>query len=64
MSLLRGRLRFSTSHHPQTDGSSEILNRMFGNYLRCFCNTQQTYRNELLCAAEYAHHSAVVEGTG
>lgn len=28
------RLKMSTSRHPQTDGSKEIVNRMVGNYLR------------------------------
>lgn len=35
-------LKMSTSKHPQTDGSSEIMNRMVANFLRCYCNYPQT----------------------
>ena len=31
-------LKMSSSSHPQTDGASEIMNRMVENYLRCYCN--------------------------
>ena len=27
-------LQMSSSHHPQTDGISEVMNRMIENYLR------------------------------
>ena len=28
-------LKFSSSHHPQTDGKIEVVNHSFGNFLRC-----------------------------
>lgn len=31
------KLKISTIRHPQTDGSSEVINRMVDNYLLCYC---------------------------
>lgn len=64
MKLCGVRLKMSTSRHPQTDGSSEIMNRMLENYLRCYCNVYQTNWDELLTAAEFAYNSAKVASTG
>ena len=55
-------LKMSSSHHPQTDGLSEVINRMLGNYLRCFCNKQQKNWDILLSTAEYAYNSARTTG--
>ena len=38
----------STSHHPQTDVLSEVMNKMGGNYLRCYCQHHQRDWCELL----------------
>lgn len=54
-------LKMSTSHHPQTDGCSEITNPMIENFVRCFCSLNQTAWDELLPAAEFSYNSAVVE---
>lgn len=51
----------STSKLLQTDGSTEITNRMISNYLRCYCNYNQSNWAELLPAAEYTYNSAPVE---
>ena len=64
MELCGIQLKMSTSRHPQTDGSSEIMNRMIENYLRCYCNYHQDDWDELLPAAEFAYNSAVSEDIG
>ena len=57
-------LKMSSSRHPQTDGASEIMNRMVENYLRCYCSHHQDNWDELLPAAEFAYNSAVSEDLG
>lgn len=51
----------SSTHHPQTDGTSEIMNRMVENYLRCYCSLRQDDWDEFLPAAEFAYNSAKSE---
>jgi hypothetical protein len=41
MELCGIKLKKSTSRHRQMDGSSEIMNRMIENYLRCYCCYRQ-----------------------
>jgi len=64
MKLCGIRLKMSSSRHPQTDGASEIMNRMVENYLRCFCSYHQNDWDDLLPAAEFAYNSAVTEDLG
>lgn len=58
------KLAMSTSHHPQTNGSTEIMSKMAENYLRCFVNFRQTGWDQYLISAEVAHNSAVMEDLG
>lgn len=60
MRLCEIQTKMATSHDPQTDGISEITNRMIGNYLRCFCDHNQGDWDTLLTSAEFAHNSANV----
>lgn len=57
-------LKMSTSKHPRTDGSTEIMNRMVSNFLQCYFNHHQRDWDKLLTAAEYAYNSAHVESLG
>lgn len=58
------KLRRSSSHHPQTDGSSEIMNRLVEKYLRCYCSLNQHDWDSLLPTAEFAFNSSRLEATG
>ncbi len=64
MNLCGIKLQMSTSRHPQTNGSSEIMNSMLENYLRGFCNCRQDNWPELLPGAEVAYKSALRENLG
>jgi hypothetical protein len=64
MELCDVKLKMSTSPHPQTDGSSEIMNRMLENYLRCYCSYRQDDWAECLPSAEFAYNSALSEDLG
>lgn len=64
MELCGVKLKMSSSRHPQTDGSSEIMNRMVENYIRCYCNYHQNDWDELLPGAEFAYNSAVSDDLG
>ena len=64
MHLAGVKLSMSSSHHPQTNGSSEIMNKMIENYLRCFVNFHQDDWDQYMISAEVAYNSAVIEELG
>ena len=51
--------KLSTAFHPQTDGQSEILNRIVENYLRAFTNLEQMNWAKLLPTAMYAYNNSL-----
>jgi transposase InsO family protein len=55
-SLIKRRL--STAYHPQTDGQTEILNRILENYLRSYASIEQKNWAILLPSAEYAYNNS------
>ena len=48
----------STAFHPQTDGQTEILNRILENYLRAYTNLEQMNWAKLLPSAEYTYNNS------
>jgi hypothetical protein len=50
--------RMSTAFHPQTDGQTEILNRILEGYLRSYTDLEQMNWAKLLPAAEYAYNNS------
>lgn len=54
----------STAHHPLTDSASEVMNRIFENYIRYFCTFEQDDWDLLLPSAECAYNFAVSEDVG
>jgi transposase InsO family protein len=55
-SLIKRRL--STAFHPQTDGQTEILNRILENYLRAYTGLEQMNWAKLLPSAEFAYNNS------
>lgn len=50
------KLQFSSSHHPQTDGQTEVVNRSLGNLLRALVRNNKASWNEFLPQAEFAYN--------
>jgi transposase InsO family protein len=51
--------RLSTAFHPQTDGQTEILNRIVETYLRAFTNLEQIDWAKLLPTAAFAYNNSL-----
>lgn len=56
--------RLSTAYHPQTDGQSEIVNKVLGQYLRVYSNLEQTDWSDKLPLAEFCYNSTPHSATG
>ena len=50
--------RMSTAFHPQTDGQTEILNRILKNYLRAYTSLEQMNWAKLLRSAEFTYNNS------
>jgi hypothetical protein len=64
MSLLGVKIKLSSAFHPETDGSTEILNQSLEQYLRIFCSYQQDDWGSLLPLAEFSYNNSVNSVTG
>jgi hypothetical protein len=61
---LRIKRKMSTARHPETDGQTERVNQSLEQYLRIFCNYEQSDWSEMLPMAEYAYNNSVTSATG
>ncbi|XP_057522562.1 uncharacterized protein LOC130802564 [Amaranthus tricolor] len=55
-SLMGTKLLFSTSHHPQTDGQTEVVNRVLGSLLRTLVSKSTKDWDVKLAHAEFAYN--------
>ena len=62
--LMGTTLQFSTAFHPQTDGQTEVTNRLLGNLLCCLIQENAATWEELLPRAEFAYNSSSHQATG
>ncbi|XP_044723696.1 integrase core domain-containing protein [Hirsutella rhossiliensis] len=56
--LLHCKRRLSTSFHPQTDGQTERVNQTIEQYLRTFCNKEQSDWMDKLPLAEFTYNTS------
>ena len=58
LELLGIRANHSSAFHPQTDGQTERLNSVLEQYLRMYCDFQQTDWASLLPMAEFSYNNS------
>jgi hypothetical protein len=58
------KLNFSTAYHPQTDGQTERVNRVIGDFLRAYVSPYQTDWDLFLPSAAFAINTAQHASTG
>nr|KYP73255.1 Transposon Ty3-G Gag-Pol polyprotein [Cajanus cajan] len=58
------KLRMSTAYHPQTDGQTEVANKILQQYLRSFVHHRPSLWGKLLPWAEWCFNTTVNSSTG
>lgn len=53
----------SSAFHPQSNASAEVTNQVIEQYLRIFCNYEQSNWSDLLSLAEFAHNNSLNSST-
>lgn len=62
--ILNMKLHFTSGYHPEANGQVERTNQTLEQYLRLYCNYQQSNWSELLPLAEFAYNNATHSSTG
>jgi hypothetical protein len=57
-------LAFSSTYHPQTDGQTEVVNRILGDLLRSLVIEHHSSWDQILPQAEFAYNDLVNRSTG
>ena len=58
------KLHFTSGYHPEGDGQTECANQTLEQYLRVYCNYQQSNWSDLLPIVEFAYNNAPNAMTG
>ena len=58
------KLRMSSSYHPQSDGQTEVINRVIEQFLRAFVHTKPATWGKFLMWAEWSYNTSIHSGTG
>jgi hypothetical protein len=58
------KLHFTSGYHPEGDGQTECANQTLEQYLRIYCNYQQSNWASLLPIAEFTYNNAPRATTG
>ena len=56
---LKIELKFSSSHHPQTNGQIEVVNCGLGNLLRCFIGDKPKCQYMILPQVEFEYNNSI-----
>ena len=62
--VLDMKLHFTSGYHPEGNGQTERANQTLEQYLRVYCNYQQSNWSDLLPIAEFAYNNAPNATTG
>jgi hypothetical protein len=54
----------STSYHPETDGQTEVINRVLEQYLRSFVHHKPSLWSKFLSLAEWSYNTSIHSSTG
>jgi hypothetical protein len=57
-------LSFISAYHPQTDGQTEVVNKILGNLLRSLVIKHHNQRDQILRQAEFAYNESPNRSTG
>jgi hypothetical protein len=58
------KLMFSSAYHPQTDGQTEVVNRILGDFLRSLVIEYHSSWDSILPQEEFAYNDSVNRSTG
>ena len=61
---LRTRMSLSSSHHPQHDGQTEVVNKLLTTMIRAFVEGKRDQWSNWLHLLEFAYNSAIHSSTG
>lgn len=64
MKLCSIKLKIFSARDLQTDGTSEVMNRVVEKYIPCCCEHKEKAWDMVLSAADFAYNSAITEDIG